>query len=103
MTRRTHAQWQTLFAEQSASGMTVTAFCRERGINPTYFGLRRKQLASKDATTATASDSAFIPVTLSSPALAPSVDILLAGQWRMRVPVGVSPAWLAALLHGLRD
>ena len=39
MKRRTKTQWQELFAEQGASGMTIRAFCDERGICPKYFGL----------------------------------------------------------------
>ena len=46
MTRRTPEQWQALFAEHQASGLTQAQFCKQRGLCPKYFGLRRKQLMS---------------------------------------------------------
>lgn len=98
MTRRTLAQWQALFTEQAASGLSVAAFCRDRGINPSYFGIRRKQLAP----TVPAPDSAFIPVALTGSGQAPGVDIVLGEALRVRVPLCVSPTWLAALVCALR-
>ena len=44
MIRRTLEQWQTLFAEHQASGLTQVQFCKQQGLCPKYFGLRRKQL-----------------------------------------------------------
>jgi hypothetical protein len=98
MTRRTPEQWQALFTEQAASGLSVTAFCRDRGINPNYFSLRRKQLAP----TGPAPDSAFIPVALTGSGQAPCVDIVLGETLCVRVPLCVSPTWLAALVCALR-
>lgn len=100
MKRRSVSEWQTLFTEHAASGMTMAAFCGERGINPNYFSLRRTQLASSaPATSPTA--SVFVPVALPA-ASAVCVDILLAGTLQVRVPVSVTPTWLAALVCALR-
>lgn len=44
MTRRSQEEWEELFAEQSASGLSVQRFCAQRGLCNKYFGLRRKQL-----------------------------------------------------------
>jgi len=34
MSRRSQPDWHALFTEQASSGMTATAFCYERGLNP---------------------------------------------------------------------
>ncbi|EGM79299.1 hypothetical protein Rhein_0434 [Rheinheimera sp. A13L] len=51
MLRRTSEQWQTLFDQHKASGLTQTEFAQQ-GIDPSYFSLRkRKLLAWQQATT----------------------------------------------------
>lgn len=97
MTRRTLAQWQALFAEHAASGLTMTAFCRARGINPNYFGLRRKQLADPVAST-----PAFVPVAISGGHAPARVELYLGGGVTVILPGAVSPRWLAELLAPLR-
>lgn len=42
--RRTPEQWQTLFAEHQASGLTQAEFCQQHGVCPKYFSQRRQQL-----------------------------------------------------------
>jgi transposase-like protein len=38
------AKWIGLFADQQSSGLTVTAWCRERGIEKnTFYGWRKHQ------------------------------------------------------------
>ena len=45
MNRRTSEQWQYLFAEHQASGLTQAQFCQQQGLCPKYFSLRRRQLS----------------------------------------------------------
>ena len=47
MTRRTPEQWQQLFAPWTASGLSQAQFCRQQGICPKHFGLRRRQLLDR--------------------------------------------------------
>ena len=42
--RRTLEDWRSLLAEQAASGKSVAAFCREKGLNDNRFYMCRKQL-----------------------------------------------------------
>ncbi len=49
MSRRTKAQWQALIAEQFTSGMTATRYCREQGLNETYFSLQKRRLHPCDS------------------------------------------------------
>ena len=47
MKKRTKAQWLELIQQQQASGQTQAQFCREHGVCPRYFSLRKKQLSRK--------------------------------------------------------
>jgi len=44
VTKRTPEQWQALFAEHQASGLSQAQFCKQQGLCPKYFSVRRKQL-----------------------------------------------------------
>lgn len=102
MTRRSPTQWRALFREQEASGQNAATFCRSRGLCPTYFSLRRRQLsAGLESDTLPATGSAFVPVAVHRPAEA-SVEIRLGTTVSLNIPVTVSPAWLVQVLHGLR-
>jgi hypothetical protein len=37
-------QWQALFDQHKASGLTQTEFAKQQGIDPSYFSLRKRQL-----------------------------------------------------------
>jgi hypothetical protein len=100
--RRSQAQWRALFREQAASGLNASAFCRARGVSPKYFSLRKQQLSSGGASDATATLSAFAPVTIQRSLETSAVEIRL-GTLSLRVPMAVSPRWLVEVLHGLRD
>lgn len=49
MKRRTQEEWRALFQAQTESGLTAAAFCREQGVCPKYFSLRRRQTLLHDA------------------------------------------------------
>ena len=42
--RRTRSEWEALFQAHENSGLNAAAFCREQGLDPKYFSLRKKQL-----------------------------------------------------------
>jgi len=44
--RRTAAQWQALFSEQSRSGLSIKAFCTARGIGYSTFSNWKSRLAN---------------------------------------------------------
>jgi len=99
MKRRSNTEWCALFTEQAASGMTATAFCQERGLNPAYFSLRRKQWLNEEAQSAA---SAFVPVARAPQPAGALIVLQLGGVLVLHVPASVSPAWLAELLQHLR-
>lgn len=45
-TKRTSEQWLALFSAHAQSGQPAAVFCREQGVCPKYFSLRRRQLSS---------------------------------------------------------
>ncbi len=98
MKRRTSEQWQVLFAEHEHSGLTAAAFCRERGLCPKYFSLRRRQLDAREVKKA----SVFVPITTSSVSSAALIEIQLGSDVQLRVPTAVSARWLGELLHQLK-
>jgi len=101
MKKRTAEEWLVLFAEHEASGLSAAAFCRERGLCPKYFSLRRRQLHDRSAVGA--QPAAFVPVSMASPASGVAIEIRLGEGLALRVPVSVSARWLAELVHQLRN
>ena len=47
MNKRSTTEWQALFEQHAASGLSAAAFCREQGLCSNYFSLRRKQLSGE--------------------------------------------------------
>ena len=103
MQRRSHDEWRALFQAQQTSGQNMTEFCQTHGVCPKYFSLRRRQLLG-DAVSSKAIDvSAFVPVAVQRPAETMALEVRLGASLQLRVPPSVSPQWLAALLHALRN
>lgn len=103
MKRRSREAWHALFQAQATSGVTAAAFCREQGVCPKYFSLRRRQLLSESLPKAPGSArSVFVPVAIPrSEALA--LEVQVGATLQLRVPTSVSPQWLADVLCALRD
>jgi len=98
MNRRTKSDWQALFTEHEQSGLTATAFCLERGLNPKYFSLRRKQLQTKMEDNVS---SAFIPVTTTISNNSSMIE-LQQGNTFLKIPLSVTPVWLVELVQQLQ-
>jgi transposase-like protein len=52
--RRSAEQWSSLMAEHADSGLSIAAFCRERGLTVSSFHAWRRRLSEERATSATA-------------------------------------------------
>ena len=95
MARRCVEEWQALFAEQAASGLTVAAFCKERGMCNGYFAKRRRQLIKGEEP----AKRAFVPVQVTSE---PVSGLQLHWQGlRLELPGSVSAHWVADLFKAL--
>ena len=101
MIRRTQKEWQALFAEQAASGLSAHQFCAPRGLCPKYFSLRKKQL---QGVSSPALAPAFIRVQKSTVVSAAPSEVAHAvlrhGRSELELRA-VSPRWLADLLVAL--
>lgn len=89
--------WRPIIEAFEASGDSVSAFCRRRGIKRPYFLNRRKALREADQR------KTFVRVP--SPAVSCEVDAVMVSwqEVRLALPLSVSPSWLAQLLRELGD
>ena len=99
MKRRTTSEWLTLFAEHEASTLSAVAFCRERGLNTQYFGKRRRQLLENHNIN---TPSSFVPVTLTRQSTTGSIEFQFGETVNLKIPLLVSPLWLAELIQQLQ-
>ena len=99
MTRRTKTEWQGLIKAHADSGKTAAAFCREQGINPKYFSLRRRQLSELAAQRA----PSFVSVTLARSGAGEKITLSDTGGAQVELPLSIEPRWLAQLLRALGD
>lgn len=100
MKRRSEEEWRALFAAQAVSGMTAVAFCREQGLCPKYFSLRRRQLLGpRGSESHRGTRAAFVPVALSK--LPEMIELRLPTGVQLRVPGTVAPGWVAELVRAL--
>lgn len=80
MTRRTQSEWQALIQEFEQSGLSQTAFCAQRDLNPKYFSLRRTKLLTKRQSTT------FVAATVSQVADSGTATLHY-GNVRLQLPV----------------
>ena len=95
--RRSKQQWGALLAEQARSGLSVAAFCRDKGITASHFYARRATARQASTPNTTAFSRAQV-VTDSLPATAITIN---RGPNQLRLPSSVSPQWLAELMMAL--
>lgn len=94
--RRTQAQWLLLIQEQKRSGLSATAFCKKRGIDPKYFSLRKNQVQNRPCEAA--KTGGFVQ--LSAPA---SQQIQLScGAVHLSLPASYPVDAMAQLMRALR-
>ncbi len=90
--------WRQVIRDQAASGLSISAFCREREVSPaSFFSWRRKLAAGGRKEVA----GKFIPIELAPPAsLArqPSFEVALPNGLRIHVPPQFDADALRALL-----
>ena len=103
MKKRSHEEWHALFQAQQASGQTMAVFCQAHGVCPKYFSLRRRQLLGAAVSSKPIDVSAFVPVAVPRPVEVMALEVRLGDSLQLRIPPSVSPQWLAALLHTLRN
>jgi hypothetical protein len=96
MKKRTGEEWQALFVEQLASGLSARQFCMQRNVCPKYFSVRRRQMSARSST-------AFVPLRREPPVVirdTPATVLLRHGRSTLELQ-GVSTDWLSRLLVAL--
>ncbi len=93
MARLTQDQWRELIAEQAQSGLSATAFCAARDINPKYFSLRKSRLPPP------APPKGFIRAQI-PPSVGHLVEVT-SGAVTLRIPSTVPAQWLADIVKAL--
>ena len=85
--------WGKLIAEQEASGQTIRAFCKERGISDHSFYFWRKRLGPSERV-----QFALLKTVASAAAL----ELILASGERLRIGNGVDEATFRLVLDAIR-
>jgi hypothetical protein len=94
-------QWQRWIRDWRTSGLTVRAFCQQRGLAQPSFYAWRRELERRQAAAA-----AFVAVRLvgDEPRVVPAaIELVLDGQRTVRVAPGFDAATLRQLLAILED
>jgi hypothetical protein len=96
------AQWHALFEEQRSSGLSVTEWCRRRGIEKNTFYGWRKRLAETPVFAAS-SPPQFMAVAIASdpPVVSTGLLTLRVGQFSLDIASGFDRRLLADVLSVL--
>lgn len=98
---RKEQQWRQRLARWRRSRLSVAAFCQREGLDPAHFYRWRNRLATRDA-----QDPAWVAVEVLAEANAPAastLEVVLAGGQRVRVPRGFDPTTLRQVLAVLEE
>jgi len=99
MARRTKDDWRKLIEQQSKGDLSVAEFCKQHQLGQTYFYKRKSDLKKLPVKT---QPSNFIKVRQPKKAPVDSASIKLqCQQLDLRLPLSISPAWLAELIKAL--
>ena len=95
--KRVHRDWPAVVRAYLASGQSVTAFCRERGISTSL--LYRWRQRCPDEPVPTASAGGFVELRpVDRPAAGSGVAVVVDGSWRLEVEPGFDAATLEQVL-----
>ena len=100
--------WRGVIQDQKASGLSISAFCRQRGIpGGSFFNWRRK-LAERDhgrAVEPEETGAKFVPVEIpaASAQVRPGCDVVLPDGCRIIIPIQCDSGWLSEILGALRE
>ena len=101
------ARWKKLIADQEASGLPVSVFCRERGIpQSSLFAWRRRLAAAGTPNTVAKFMSVKIVPEMSGQGVtsaAGSIELFLRGERRLRIHKGFDRELLIELVEALES
>ena len=94
--------WRGVIGEQEASGLSASAFCRERNLSAGSFFTWRRKLADRDRTDNAAK---FVPVQLQALAASsrPGCEVVLPNGCRVIVSSQCDATWLHEIVQALQQ
>jgi hypothetical protein len=98
------AQWRRIVSEFAGSGLSLRAFCRQRGIDGGVFYYWRRRLAAEEPTKGGQQSPRFLLV---RPGGDPdggndsTLELQLDRGWRLRIPRGADAATLRSVIAAL--
>jgi len=93
-------QWHQIIEGQRSSGLTVAAYCRDRGVTEGSFYTWKRRLRSP-AKSNRSSAPVFVEVKPPSASAVGAIEICLRGERRLLVRRGFDPDLLMALVRTL--
>jgi transposase-like protein len=92
--------WRQIIDGQQPSGLTVAAYCRDRGIKDSAFYAWKRRLRSRAKSNRTSSP-VFVEVKTSNPSATVAIEICLHGERRLLVRRGFDHDLLIDLVRTL--
>ncbi len=94
--RRTTSEWEAIFADFAASGLSVSAFCRREQIAKSSFSKRRSRRENK-AVAPSPKAARFVELTpsQSSGSAVASAPVVAGHRFELELPGGVVLRWQA--------
>jgi hypothetical protein len=95
------AYWRGVIREQESSGLSASAFCREKDVSVGSFFTWRRKLADRDHADSAAK---FVPVEFHSSARSsrPGCEVILPNGCRLIVASQCDATWLHEIIRGLQ-
>ena len=93
---KSQEQWQQIFAEQKASGLTIVDYCRQHKLSTSNFYTRRKLLAKTEHTFVRAKVTQQVEFVSKDEPLIVSI-----GKATVSLPSTTPAAYLVQLLQGI--
>jgi hypothetical protein len=91
-------KWTDLIGQQQQSGLSVSAFCRDRGFSDQAFYYWRKRLSGREPVR-----FALVATGMATTVDQAPIELLLASGDRLRIAPGADAATLRTVLNVLRE
>ena len=91
-------KWSELIRQQQQSGLSVSAFCRDRGFSDQAFYYWRKRLSAREPVRFALVAAGAATTTDTAP-----IELLLASGDRLRIAPGIDALTLRTVLNVLRE
>ena len=93
--RQIRDKWPEIISEQNTSGLSVSAYCRQKGINEKTFYNWRKKLGNPQES----KPEGFIQIKATERVLGKMLSIQTPGGYRLEVESGVDKSYVQSILE----